>query len=180
MTIDPTLALAARLLLAGLFAASAAHKLRDLSAFAASVRTYELLPDALVTPVAGTLSIVEVLVCGALLLPGARVLSSVGAVALLGVYTIAVVVNLVRGRRDIDCGCFGPAHRQSLSEWLVVRNVLLIVVAGLAGQPVADRPWGWMDSFSVAAACLAIGLLWTAANQLVSQWPRMQALRRMS
>jgi len=38
---------------------------------------------------------------------------------LLALYTLAVVVNLARGRREIDCGCFGPAARQPLSAALV-------------------------------------------------------------
>ena len=58
---------------------------------------------------------------------------------LLSLYTAAIVLNLARGRRDIDCGCGGPGSRQTLHEWLVWRNLAYLTLALLALPPPLDR-----------------------------------------
>jgi uncharacterized membrane protein YphA (DoxX/SURF4 family) len=180
VTLDPLVDGALRVSLALLFVWSASHKWRDLPRFAAVVREYELLPAGLERAAAVVLGAVEILIAIALLVPAAHGASSVAAAVLLIVYTAAIGLNLVRGRRDLDCGCFGPARRQPFSEWLVLRNVLLLAAALVVGLPTEARSLSALDAFAGIAACTTLAMLWTSANQLVSQWPRMQALRRSS
>ena len=79
----------------------------------------------LVRPVAYALPIVETAVAVALLIPMSRGYAGWSAALLLVVFTLAVAINLFRGRREIDCGCFSSELKQRLSWWLVVRNVVL-------------------------------------------------------
>ena len=124
---------------------------------------------------------VEVSIAAALLVPGTWQGAGLLAATVLSGYTAAIAINLYRGRRDVDCGCFGPAGRtQTLSEWLIVRNVASIGVAFVAAAPVGVRSLGSLDAFVGVAACGGAGLLWIGANQLMAQWPRMQLLRRSS
>ncbi|MDG2308426.1 MAG: MauE/DoxX family redox-associated membrane protein [Candidatus Binatia bacterium] len=178
MTLDPLLDGTLRGSLALLFAWSASHKWRDLPRFAAVVREYEVLPVGLERPAALVLGAFEVVIAIALLVPAAHGSSSVAAAALLAIYTAGIILNLARGRRDLDCGCFGPAQRQPLSEWLVLRNVLLLLAALVVGLPAGARSLSALDAFAGIAGCTTLAMLWTSANQLVSQWPRMQAVRR--
>ena len=163
---DPVVGWIARSGLALLFAVALAHKVRDLPAFGRVVAGHRLVPERLV-PVAGALVVAaEAAVLAMLLLPSAEHTAGAAAGALLLVYTLAIAVNLARGRRDIDCGCLGPGHRQPLSGWLVARNAVLLAGAAALALPAAARPLLWVDVVSIAAATGMLALLWSAANLL--------------
>jgi len=164
---DPAFRAALRLALLALFATAVLHKAADLAAFRATIANYELLPRSLAGAAASALLAAELVVAiGLALLPDPR-LAAAGAIALLGTYSLAVGVNLARGRRDIDCGCLGPRHRQRLSGWLLLRNGLAIFGALALLSPPSPRPWVWIDAVSIAGGAAALGLLWAAANQLM-------------
>lgn len=112
-------------LLAVIFLAAGVSKLRALDTFEGVVHNFRLLPESAARPVAYTLPIVELGVAMALLIPMSRTYAAWLVAGLLGVFTLAVVINLLRGRREIDCGCFSSELKQKLSWWLVSRNVVL-------------------------------------------------------
>jgi uncharacterized membrane protein YphA (DoxX/SURF4 family) len=114
LAIDPALQLALRLALGAVLLQAAAHKLRDVAAFASAIAAYRLLPERRSRAAAAAFAVAELAIGCALLLPAAGPLPSVAAGALIAVYSLAVAVNLARGRREIDCGCAGPAARQPL------------------------------------------------------------------
>lgn len=180
MTVDPVVDLVARLALATLFVWAASHKARDLRAFAATIRSYEILPRGLARLVAPVFAGAELAVAVGLVLPETRVASSAAALVLLVTYSVAIAVNLARGRRELDCGCFGPAHRQPLHGWLLVRNAVAIAAAALASLPLGLRPLTTLDGVAIVAGWSTACLLWLAASQLATQWQRIEALRRPS
>ena len=97
------------------------------------------------------------------------VVGSAAAVAMLSIYTLAIFANLLRGRRDIDCGCSGPYLRQTLSPWLIVRNAVFVALALLTLSPVTDsRALGILDWFTSLAAAVTFVLVYFAANQIAS------------
>ncbi len=164
---DPAVGAALRLALLALFASAVLHKAADLPAFRATIANYQLLPRSLAGVAATALLAAELIVAiGLALLPNPR-LAAVGTIALLATYSLAVAVNLARGRRDIDCGCLGPRHRQKLSGWLLLRNGIAIAGALALLSPPSPRPWVWIDFVSIAGGAAALGLLWAAANQLM-------------
>lgn len=163
---DPVVVTIARLGLALLLAAAATHKLRDPRAFRATLGAYQLVPPSLVALLATLLSAFEVVLAAALLVPASGALAAVAAGVLLALYSAAIAANLARGRRDIDCGCLGPGHRQPLSAWLLVRNGVLMAGAALGAMPPVPRPLGWIDLVTIAGALAALTLLFSAANQL--------------
>lgn len=167
--IDPVVALALRAALALLLAAGALAKLRDLRGFAAAVAGYRLLPAALARPAAAAFVAGELALAAGLWLPPLREASALGAAGLLTLYGVAIAANLARGRRDIDCGCGGPLGRQTLSEGLVVRNLLLAAAALAAALPVAARPLVWLDALTLAASVAAAATLYAAASALLAR-----------
>lgn len=176
MAFDPVIPLAASLLMAAILAAGAVEKLRAPWMFAAIVQAYGLLPTALVGPVAWSVALAEALLAVALCLPGAGPWAQWGALLLLAVVTTAVVVNLLRGRVGIDCGCGGASADQELSWALVWRNLAL---AGLVSLPLVDdtgRILGVADFLTVAFAVLAGFGLYAGANQLLANAPRLHDL----
>ena len=176
---DPVILLVARFGLVGLFAAGCVQKLRDFDAFRDNVDHYELVPPFLLTPAALLLVLGEALIVAALLVPATVTLGGVLAVLLLGAYAVAMSVNLFRGRRGLDCGCTGPALRQPISEWLVLRNLLLAGAAWLAGSSgaaVVERALGVWDYALVLVALCVTGLLYMASEQLLANAPGLQRL----
>jgi len=100
--------------------------------FQGVVANYRLLPDAMVAPAAHLIPPVELLLGATLLLGLAFPGPELGAAALLLLFALAMGINLRRGRRHIDCGCFQSALKQTLSWTLVMRNVVLASLVGVA------------------------------------------------
>ena len=168
-----SLALAAGLVLVF----GALHKLRDWPAFRETVAAYRLLPDSLVPIVAWGLPATEALAGAALLVDDLRLIGAYAAMAVVGVATAAVAINVRRGRTDIDCGCGGLEGRQRLSWGLVARNAVLIAVLG-AGIVVPCPRMDVLRAATLVAATLAFVTLFIAASQLVANRPFLLELSR--
>jgi hypothetical protein len=177
MTIDPVIDAALRASLAVLFAAAASHKLREPRRFRATVAEYRLLPGWLVVPAAVALVGGEVGVATALVLPAWRTAGLIGAAGLLALYGAAIAVNLARGRRDLDCGCAGPAMRRPISGWLVARNAVLVAVALAGLVPPASRPLVWIDAVTILGATTGLAALYAAVDRMLAQLPAMARVR---
>lgn len=163
-----------------LFLLAAVHKLTALRDFRATLEAYRLPPAALVTPVAWITASAELLL-GVGWLAGFRpALTAAASAALLFVYTLAMAVNIVRGRVHIDCGCsFGrsSAGIQQLSKGLLFRNSVLIAATVVATLPVATRTLGPADYLVLFAALAALTLAYAAGNQLLTNFAAIGAWR---
>jgi uncharacterized membrane protein YphA (DoxX/SURF4 family) len=101
--IGPWLATAARLLLGGVFVVAGVLKVPDPSAAVRAVRAYQLLPEALVPPVAFGLPVLEIAV-GLALLAGVFVRTAAIASAVLLIVFVAAVGSAWARGLQIDCG----------------------------------------------------------------------------
>ena len=123
---------------------SGGRKLTTLSDFVEIVRGFALIPAMLTRAFAIILPFFE---CGT----GICLISSVivgedvarwgGAIAmfLFAIFTVAVAINLARGRRHISCGCVG-GRGTNIGLPLVLRNCGLILLA-YVGLPVGAGLW---------------------------------------
>lgn len=170
MTLDPAIVTIARLGIGVLLLYAASHKLRDMLEFRLSLGAYQLLPAEIVTPSAYGFVLAELLLGVACLaqLP----LSYFGAMALLSLYTAAILVNLARGLDSIDCGCGGPP--QPLTYGLVLRNGLLLLLCGVAASQSTGRSLGWLDAFTIALGVAVLALLYASFNLLLVARARAQ------
>lgn len=176
LVLDPVPGHAAAAALGTVLLLGAAAKLRDLALFRAALDNYRLLPAAALAPAALLLPLWELL-AGALLLPTAtRGDGAVLALGLLALVTAAVAINLQRGRARIDCGCGGDTH-VPLSLGLVARNAGLALLGLAALLPTQPRPAQWLDFVAIACATLFLLGAYLAVNQLLSNQPRLTALR---
>ncbi|KAB2838358.1 MAG: methylamine utilization protein MauE [Burkholderiales bacterium] len=171
--LDPILAHIAAASLAIVLLVAAAQKLFDRETFALALEQYRLLPERLVPGFALALPLAEA-VAALLLLPvTSRAGGAAAALALLGLVTLAVTINLLRGRAHIDCGCGGSDGGQHLSWALVARNAVLALIALLAAAPTVPRELVWLDAITVAAAAVGLFGLYAAVNQLLANAPRL-------
>jgi hypothetical protein len=124
-----------RTLIGVVLLAAGALKLPVPAEFAKVIAGFKLLPRAFHRPIAYVLPVLECMV-------GAAVLLSIGssyeritrwvsvpASAIFVMFGMAVGINLLRGRRDISCGCFGIRESDKISWELVWRNLLLATLA---------------------------------------------------
>ena len=158
------------------FAIACLHKLRAPREFLETVRGYALVPRPLAAWVAAPLLVCELAVAAGALVPSVQSQSTALAIVLLVIYAASMSFNLARGRRYIDCGCSGPAARQPLSGWLVLRNVALAAAALATFQATGTRTLGPLDAFTVVAGIAVLYALYAAANLLVAYSPRTKAL----
>lgn len=160
-----------RVVLSTVLLRAAVHKLRDLSGFRSTLANYRLLPKIWVTPVSVLLVLAEAGVAVGLWWAGTFAILAAG---LFLIYGGAILVNLLRGRRDVDCGCAGPAARQKLGAGLVVRNAVLVVVAASLLLPAMSRPLLWVDFVTIIGGGGALVLLYLAAEGLLAHTSRLQ------
>jgi len=169
-SVDPSLVLAGRILGALVFGWAVVGKLRHYDEFVGVVANYRLLPTFATVPAAWAVIAMEVYVCVGLLTPW-FVGSAVCGLVLLAVFMLAMGVNLARGRREIDCGCFQSALRQQLSPALIVRNLVLMVLlvpAALAAAVAAVPEASALQLVDGIAAGLVGFVLYQALGQVLA------------
>ncbi len=173
---DPAVRLSLAWGLATVFAIGLWHKVQAPAAFLATLRQYRVLPAPLHAPAAILVVLMEAILVLALLVAAQRTIVGWAAVAVLGLYSVAIAINLVRGRRDIDCGCSGPALRQTLSGALLWRNGALMGLAGALCLEGQARELYWLDVCVALAFAASVLLLYTASNQLIANAPRLAGM----
>jgi hypothetical protein len=170
----PDAVIAVRTVAGLVFLNAAVGKMRNWPAFQGVIANYRLLAKGLVLPVTYVLPPLE-LVLGAVLLTGiASPWAEIAAAVLLSVFAAAMGINLLRGRRYIDCGCFQSALRQTLRWSLVARNgVMVLLLAAAVAMSGGNADW-WMLTNGV----LAGGALFIVVQCLNMLWAIDPAFRR--
>lgn len=179
--LDPVYWNVCRWLVAGVFAVALAHKLSAPRAYAAIVREYALVPDGAAPALAALVAALEAGVIAGLTSSFAVRPAAALALLLLAAYACGIALNLARGRRHIDCGCFGPAAaagRHALSGWLLLRNAVLGIPAALLLLPVGGRELGWLELAGIAAAAATALVTYAAADALAANAPRLARIDR--
>lgn len=166
IAMDPVLALLARFAIVLLFASAFRHKLADPLRFQGIVADYRLAPASASFLIARGLIALEIALVAGLLTPWTAREAALVAGLVLSAYAAAIGVNLVRGRREIECGCGGSGER--LRPLLLVRNGMLVGVCLVAAMPPTDRILGAMDWLTFGVGLASLVLLWQAGSRLAS------------
>lgn len=166
--LDPGAWVAVHVGVALVFAAASTSKFRALAPFRATLRDYGLVPEWSVPWLAGALPAAEILVAPGLPFPMLQPWPSVAAGALLVVFAVAMAVNLLRGRTQMECGCTfsgkaGGAKASHRLRWhFVARN---LAAAGVLALPATGAP-GLADTMTGVLGGVVLYLLQDAANTL--------------
>lgn len=149
---------AARLVLAGTFVLAAFGKLADRRRGADAVAAFGV-PERLSAPAAALLPFAELAVAAALVEPVLARWGAVGAIVLLGAFTAAMAVTLVRGQPP-NCNCFGTFGSGRVGWEAIARNLAFAAVAVFVlladGRQAGTRGAGIVMAAAVAAAGLAL------------------------
>jgi hypothetical protein len=170
--------IASRALIGVILLAAGALKLPAPAAFARVIAGFKLLPRAFHRPLAYLLPSLECAI-GAFLLfsiwsSHERLTSwaSVFASVLFMIFAMAIAINLLRGRREISCGCFGVRESDQIGWGLVLRNLCLSALAlfslpsSWTGMPVPNSSYRTMDAMLLGVSTLLLWLLLRAIFQM--------------
>jgi hypothetical protein len=152
-----------------LFGTVAAHKLRSAGRFAWTLAQYQLLPPSFIRIAGPALGLLELAVCLGLPWPALRPVCAAVGVVLLLMYSAAIMINLARGRRDLDCGCGGIGRRTPIGTWMVVRNLSLACMLCLLMFPETSRRLESADAVTIVGAVVAASLLYLSCDVLFGQ-----------
>jgi len=190
MSIDPSILIASRVLGALVFGMAVLGKLYHRDEFVGLVANYRLVPEPLVPVVARLVVALETVVVLSLA-TGVGLAASAGlAVILLCGFAVAMTINLVRGRQEIDCGCFQSALRQRLSVALIVRNMALtaailpLIETGARSARLVPLLGGEMQSASLlqvldgVAGGIVLFVLYQVFSQMLTLRGAAEAARK--
>lgn len=119
--------LSARFILGCLFLISSLGKFRSFHSFAGEISDYRLLAAQQAQIVAHLLPFLELGLAGLMLLGFGLGPTSILMILLLVIFTGAIAINLLRGRR-FGCHCFGRSSAM-IGPAMLLRNALLAALA---------------------------------------------------
>jgi peroxiredoxin/uncharacterized membrane protein YphA (DoxX/SURF4 family) len=149
--------LAARGILALVFAVAGIAKLADLDGSRQAMRGFGL-PAAFAAPFGTLLPLAEILIAAALLPAATTWLGALAALVLLLAFVVGISLNLARGRQP-NCHCFGQLHSAPVSWRTLARNGLLVLIAAFVVWQGRDSPGASIvsapESFIIAGIAAA-------------------------
>ena len=156
-----------RLAFGWVFLASCIDKYLHWERFSQALGAYRLVPERLVMVACGVVVALESAIGIALLCGIANSQAAIAGAALLCAFALGMAINLLRGRRNIDCGCAVGAAAQQLEWKLVVRNVASASVLLLAARSAPSDLWPALfpAALGLSLTYLAVGGVW-ASNSL--------------
>lgn len=177
----PIVLLIARLLLAAVFLVAGCTKLFDRKGSFHALTDFGV-PGWLAAPLCILLPLAELTVFAALLPISTAWFGATVAFLLLLVFLLAIGINLARGRTP-DCHCFGQLHSAPVGWSTLVRNALLLAVAGLIVWRGRHDPGlsitGWLGNLTTPERVALLGglvglVLLTGQGALLLQMLRQQ------
>jgi uncharacterized membrane protein YphA (DoxX/SURF4 family)/peroxiredoxin len=164
--------LAARLVLAAVFAVAGVAKLADRDGSRRAVEDFGV-PAQLSRVVAVVLPVVELAVAIALVSTSFAWWGALGALGLLVVFVVAIVVNLARGRHP-NCQCFGQLETAPVGRSTLIRNLVLAAIAGyVVWQGRLDVEASvivWLFGLSLMEAAGLVGLVLVVVALALEGW----------
>jgi hypothetical protein len=146
-------------------------KLTSLGKFAQIVQEYRVLPEKVAGVLGRILPLIE-LACGFALLFGiSKPWPGVVAIVLFALFAGAISINLLRGRRYIQCGCFGVGRGAHLSWSSVLRNAILAGLAFVSAGTTSTNVLSVGEAITITisgAGIVALLWLYGAVRKLVA------------
>jgi Methylamine utilisation protein MauE len=166
------IAAASAIALSWLMAAAGVAKLGHRRDHARALDAYALLPAGAGRWLVPVLGVAECAAATAIWPGETRVAAAALMLTLLALYSVAIAINLLRGRRDIECGCGGAATHVPLSGWLLARNAALMAAAfavHAAPQALTRAAASWSAALATFALATLLVLLYNGASFLLSR-----------
>lgn len=147
--------LPARLLLALTFLVAGTTKLIDRTAFQQTLPEFGV-PQRWLAPLHILIPVCELIIGLAMLGDNTFRWGGVAALAVLMLFTAAVAINLLRGRRP-SCHCFGQLSAGNVNRWTLFRNGLLVLLTIFVLWRGPRQTGAGITDILTAAGALSLG-----------------------
>src|SRR6267142_5491279 len=127
-----------RISLSAIFAVAGVTKLLDRRGTRDALKNFGS-PESLAPALSIVLPLVELAIAAGLLFAGTAGASALAALLLLGLFVVAISVNLAQGRTH-DCHCFGQLYSRPLSWPTLARNLIFALGAGIVLWQARTQP----------------------------------------
>ena len=127
-----------RIALSAVFGIAGVTKLLDQRGTRDAVKNFGS-PEALAPALSVVLPIAELAIAAGLLFASTEGASALAALLVLGLFVVAISVNLAHGRTH-DCHCFGQLYSRPLGWSTLVRNLIFTLGAGIVLWQAHTRP----------------------------------------
>ncbi len=159
-----SLIFAFRLALAAVFLVSGCAKLADLAGTRRAIAAFGA-PSRWVGALTLVLPIAELVAAAALLAPRTARLGALLTLVLLATFTIAIAINLARGRRP-ECHCFGQIHSEPIGSGALIRNgaiaAIAIAIVVIGANYTGPSAIGWLARLDSSQLLALIVIVLTA------------------
>jgi thiol-disulfide isomerase/thioredoxin/uncharacterized membrane protein YphA (DoxX/SURF4 family) len=169
-----------RVLLAGVFSVAAVTKITGTERFSKTVREFGV-PSFLARPLSLLVPLAELAVAVLLLVTSAGRWGGFGALVLLLIFSLAIVGNLVKGRKP-ECRCFGQINSRPVGWPTLLRNGVFVAGSLLVIWQGKEKPGTTIVALlsnlsGVQLFVGAIGVLFIV-SLLVEGWLFLHILRQ--
>jgi thiol-disulfide isomerase/thioredoxin len=141
-----------RVVLSAVFGIAGVTKLLDQRGTRDAIKNFGA-PEAMAPALSLVLPITELTIAAGLLFIGTAGASALAALLVLGLFVVAISVNLAHGRTH-DCHCFGQLYSRPLGWPTLARNLVFALGAGIVLWRAYTRP-----SASVVTVLAQLGLV---------------------
>lgn len=116
----------------------------------------------------------EILIAIGLLLPFSKTIAAAACAILMLAYGALLSAQWLQGKRDMDCGCSGPAAGLKISPALLWRNLVLALLALFsASEPYVMGAELWL----ALALAIVFSLAYSCWEGLLANSQRIEAMR---
>lgn len=129
MILSPLLLTVFRVFLGMIFLISSLIKMRDPISFRNNISAYQLISRRWTNFIAYGLIIVEVVLSILLLIGWQSQIVAAFTAILLVIFIVAMGITIRKGKKNLDCGCFGTKYPQKISFKLIFRNFVFLILA---------------------------------------------------
>ncbi|MBN3522533.1 MauE/DoxX family redox-associated membrane protein [Paenibacillus apiarius] len=155
-------------LIALLFFTTSLHKIFNSSKQLRTMNAYHIVPDQFLYPSFICFVLAEITISLTIPVTGITIYHAISISGLLSIYTFAIGYNLLRGHKDISCGCGGVLENERLRWGLVLRNLfmIMVVIAVWKVQFLSKEEVSLVNQIELAFASIIIFLLMYLFKQL--------------
>lgn len=147
------------------------HKFEHFLETVGFAQGYGIVPEAWAAPIVRSLATAEVLITAGLVLPRLHDWAAGAAAVLFSGYAGLMLVALLQGKREIDCGCGGAAQEVSFAT--VGRNLALCAIA-LAIALLPTAPVGAFGAVLAVMGGFVLMMIYIIWEKIASHRPHIR------
>lgn len=118
-------------------------------------------------------AVVEGVIALMLIIPAGHAVGLMCSATLLVVYAMFMAMQLVQGRRNLQCGCAGPLSDLIISPALLIRNLLCAALALLALVPNVSVAAGFGSAGLSLSIAVFLVTVYLTTEQMIANTQRL-------